>query len=228
MTRKDSYTYSFDMEHATGGDGTSYYYVPKKSIRFSREEMRHLLLAMVVLITAFTIMLGGMQHLSSIGGYILISATAALTGFLFHELMHKYVAQKHGAWAEFRSSRFGLLFALITSFFGLLFAAPGAVYISGALSSRENGVVSLAGPMTNNAFSAAFLVLALAVQGNPFLFGYFIYVSFLDAWLGLFNMIPLPPLDGSKVFMWDKRAFAIGLTIPASIIGVLALMHVPL
>ncbi len=228
MSRRDSYTYSFDMEHGTGSDGTPYYYVPKRSVRFSREEIGHLLLAMVVLMAAFTIMLGGMQHLASIGSYLLVSATAVLTGFLFHELMHKYVAQKYGAWAEFRSSRFGLLFALITSFFGLLFAAPGAVYISGNLNRRENGTVSLAGPMTNDVFSAVFLMLAVAVQGNPFLFDYFAYVSFLDAWLGLFNMIPFPPLDGSKVFMWNKRAFAAGLIIPAAFIGILATMHVGL
>ncbi len=228
MTRRDSYTYSFDMEHGTGSDGAPYYYVPKRNIRFSREEMKHLLLAMVVLVAAFTIMLGGMRHFSSIGPYLLISVTAVLTGFLFHELMHKYVAQKHGAWAEFRSSRFGLLFALITSFFGLLFAAPGAVYISGALNRKENGLVSLAGPMTNSVFSAMFLLLALAVQGNAFLFPYFGYVSFLDAWLGLFNMIPFPPLDGSKVFMWDKRAFAAGLLIPVALIAVLAVLHVGL
>ncbi len=228
MTKRDSYTYSFDTDHGTRSDGAPYRYVPSRGLRFSREEYKHLLLAMVVLTTAFTLMLGGQRHLSSIGGYLLIAVTAVFTGFLFHELMHKYFAQKYGAWAEFRSSKFGLLLALVTSLFGLLFAAPGAVYISGALGRKENGTVSLAGPMTNSAFSALFLIFALVSQGSPFLFGYFAYVSFLDAWLGLFNMIPVPPLDGSKVLMWSKRAFAAGVIIPAALIGILAIMNVGL
>jgi Zn-dependent protease len=231
MTKRDSYTYSFDMDHGKRSDGAPYHYVPSRGIRFSREEYKHLLLAMVVLTVAFTLMLRYQRQPSSIGDYLLIvvtAVTATFTGFLFHELMHKYFAQKYGAWAEFRSSKFGLMFALVTSLFGFLFAAPGAVYISGALGRKENGTVSLAGPMTNNAFSTLFLILALVSQGSPLLFGYFAYVSFLDAWLGLFNMIPVPPLDGSKVLMWSKRAFATGLIIPAALIGILAIMNVGL
>jgi Zn-dependent protease len=32
---------------------------------------------------------------------------------------------------------------------------------------------------------------------------------FVNLWLAIFNMLPIPPLDGSKVFSWDKRIWTI-------------------
>ena len=48
-----------------------------------------------------------------------ISLVAVSTGFLMHELMHKFVAQRYGAWAEFRVFPLGLMMAILFSFFGL-------------------------------------------------------------------------------------------------------------
>src|SRR5437762_2913090 len=118
----------------------------RRGLRFSPEEYKHIALAVGALIAAFTI-----SFLSPFGGgasvitervitQVLLGATVAvLTGFLLHELMHKAVAQRYGAWAEFRSSRTGLLFALFTAVIGIVFAAPGAVYIAGPLSREQNG-----------------------------------------------------------------------------------------
>src|SRR3989304_1962058 len=98
----------------------------RRGLRFSPEEYKHILLACGALIAAFTIsfvspVFGGPLPPTPAIARILIGATVAvLTGFLLHELMHKVVAQRYGAWAEFRSNRMGLLFAVVTGFFGIV------------------------------------------------------------------------------------------------------------
>ncbi len=186
----------------------------RPGLRFSREEILHILLACGALIFAFTMsfvspLFGGL----SLGPadlllVVLACAVAVLSGFLLHELMHKAVAQRYGAWAEFRSSRMGLLLALITGFLGIVFAAPGAVVIGGNLTPKQSGRVSLAGPLTNLAVGTAFLGAALAM-GNPADLpgSYVLFVlqlsGYINVFLGGFNLLPIPPLDGSKVFRWN-------------------------
>src|SRR2546426_3469583 len=143
-----------------------------RGLRFSREEYTHILLAVGALTAAFTL-----SFLNPLGGgagfvtakraiqVVLGSAVAVVTGFLLHELMHKAVAQRYGAWAEFRSNRMGLLFAVVTGLFGIAFAAPGAVYIAGPLSREQNGKVSIAGPLTNFVLGLAFLGGRIGIPG---------------------------------------------------------------
>ncbi len=217
---------TYDME--TGSySGTPYYYVPKGRIRFSGLEKRHILIAFVVLVTAFLIILTLYGRLvNQLPLALLIAVVSVLTGFLFHELMHKYYAQKFGAWAEFRYSTFGLILGLVTSMLGMLLAAPGAVYISGNLTRKENGIVSAAGPLTNTAFSYIFLGAAFAVSPLGSLWvTFFSGVAFLDAWLGAFNMIPFPPLDGSKILRWNFRIYLACLLLPIAAIATLLMLH---
>jgi Zn-dependent protease len=193
-----------------------YRYVPR-GMRFSRDEVRHIAIAMVALISSFMILytVHGLVTAGLLPLYFAIAITAAFTGFLFHELMHKYFAQRFGAWAEFRYSIGGLLLGLVTSFLGFILAAPGAVYISGMLDRRETGIVSLAGPMTNTFFSFIFLLAAILLPtgGLPFIF--LVSVAFLDGILGVFNMLPIPPLDGLKVLRWNVPIYVAGLILPA-------------
>lgn len=146
------------------------------------------------------------------------------SGFILHEMAHKLVAIYYGAQARFRMWTQGLIFMLVTSFFGILFAAPGAVYIySDRISKRENGIISIAGPALNVALAFFFIALQriapieqffsfLLLSGLDFT-PYGISAGILKVWkfgaamnvmLALFNMIPAFPLDGSKVFAWNK------------------------
>ncbi len=226
MSKSGPYRVDFDK----GGDSyrsSPYNYIPRGMISFSRLEERHIAVAFVVLVAAFMVFFtlhGGLM--TQIPLALLISVVSVLTGFLLHELMHKYYAQKFGAWAEFRYSFFGLLLGLFTSFLGLFLAAPGAVYISGNLTRRENGLVSAAGPLTNTAFSFVFVAAAVATSSLGGLWTtFFAGVAFLDAWLGVFNMIPVPPLDGSKVFRWNVKAYVVCLLLPVAAIASLSLLN---
>jgi len=61
-------------------------------------------------------------------------------------------------------------------------------------------LVSLAGP-ASNLFIALILGLFLRFSLFPFLFVPFFYITYINIFLALFNLIPMPPLDGSKLLM---------------------------
>lgn len=137
--------------------------------------------------------------------FIIASLTVGI-GFLLHELGHKFVAQRYGCFAEFRSFDNMLILAVAMSFFGFVFAAPGAVMISGRVSPRKNGLISAAGPLIN--IGLAILFLPLLFIPVPFFRALAIYGFLINSWLALFNMIPFGFFDGYKVWRWSKAAYA--------------------
>lgn len=191
-------------------------YVPEGygKIRFSRVEIKHILIGVAALTLAFTIYLNstlesslGVSYLTALPLTLGVSAFVVLAGFLLHELGHKFVAQRYGAWAEFRAYPLGLVLAVMMSFLGVLFAAPGAVYISGRVTKKQNGLISLAGPMVNLAIGATFLAAWLVFPLGTV--GLILYlVAFMSLFLGGFNLIPIPPLDGYKVAIWSIPVYA--------------------
>lgn len=176
-------------------------------------ERNDLIVSWLTISVAFAILVTpGFLNITSFVVAFPISAIVVGTGFIFHELAHRQVARKFGAHAEYRAWQAGLLFALFSAFLGFIFAAPGAVYIYGNINRRENGLVSLAGPATNIAVAAVFLVLGLLNLSNwTDLLG---AMGFrINMFLALFNLIPFPPLDGSKVIAWNRIAWAIPIGI---------------
>ena len=138
----------------------------------------------------------------------LLSILTVGPGFVFHELSHKFVAQRYGFWAEFRMWPQMLVLALITSLLGWIFAAPGATYISGTnISTDENGKISFAGPLMNILIALLFVPFLLFGQGFLGDLGY-IGVP-INIFLATFNMVPFGPLDGSKVFKWNKPIWVV-------------------
>jgi len=184
--------------------------------RYSRMEINDLLIAMLGLSVAFTILLtsgGSNANLfssnSAVNMILLFVLAIALvsTSFIFHELAHKVVAQKYGAWAEFRLNPMGLLMAMIISFFGFLFAAPGAVYIRGMIDRRMNGHISAAGPLVNLIIGGSALAVALLTSGM--ISAIMMLFATLNAFLAIFNLLPIPPLDGSKIYPWNMPVYVI-------------------
>ncbi len=140
--------------------------------------------------------------------YFLLSLVAVMLGVFTHELAHKFVARSYGYWAEFRRSDTWLAIGLFMSFVGFGFiAAPGAVMIRGNVTTENNGKISAAGPGTNALVGFACLPLAILLDPGS-LVGYVAYIAvFVSAFLGLFNMLPIFPFDGSKVWRWSKPAY---------------------
>lgn len=208
----------FGRTYAVGRSG-------RRGVQFSPVEVRHIALAIAALTVAFTsaslrVFVLGLPSPTTIGIVAGISLLAVVTGFLFHELAHKVVAQSYGCWAEFRASMQGLLFALITGFLGFVFAAPGAVYIGGAVSRQQNGKISAAGPGLNLVLGGALFGVNLGLGGLPTaplasLVGLAAYwIGYVNVFLGGFNLIPVPPLDGSKIVRWNVPIY-VGMVVAA-------------
>jgi len=145
--------------------------------------------------------------------------------FVLHEIGHKIIAKKNGCWAEFRADPKGLQFGvLISLFLGILFMAPGAVMVAGLVTRRQNGHIAIAGPLVNlglfvigiplgallfmltNAqdFSSVGYLQDGALIWQSMIYDIVLYWIGANLILGLFNMIPLGPLDGVKVKDWNN------------------------
>ena len=190
-------------------------------VRFSLIEAMHLLASVVVLTLAFAMVLGIRKADSAFGfeldtsadipQLLLFAAIAVVPAFILHELAHKIVAQRKDMWAEFRANPLGLIGGLIiTALTGFLFASPGAVEIVGRADDRDAGVISIVGPGVNLTLAGLALLLdplipPMRVAG----FGSYVQlIALLNIILAAFNMLPVGPLDGRKVWRWSKLAFA--------------------
>lgn len=203
-------------------------------IEFDETELRDLAAAWVALGVAFTFFLAYVfipgwnlfewnQHLGALLELFVLSSLAVGTGFLLHELAHKVVAIRFGQVAAFRADYGMLGLAVASGLAGFIFAAPGAVYHRGRITERENGLVAVAGPITN-------LVLALAFLPLVFLPGFLGALGWIgvviNALLAAFNMIPFGPLDGRTVLDWHTGVFVLVFGVSLAFGAIVAVLFV--
>ena len=181
-------------------------------ISTSEKEILDLLKAWIAISIAFAIAMQGPSFSADFYVRFIIASLTVGTGFLLHEMGHKIVAQRYGCFAEFRSFDNMLVLAVIMSFFGFIFAAPGAVMISGRITKKKNGIISAAGPIVNLFLALIFLILLFLDIPN-FLKTIAHHGFIINSWLALFNMLPFWLFDGYKIFKWNKIVYgAIGCT----------------
>lgn len=173
---------------------------------FSQREARDIVYSTVVI--GFIFAYGGLFSVPfSIQSFIMMTVVVALS-FIPHELAHKYVAIKYGCFAQYQMWKSGLIIALfMTVFLGFVIIAPGAVVIYSAyrdrygikqvsLTPKQNALISAAGPLMNIFVALLFLPLA----GQMLLFTIIVKIN---SFLALFNLLPIPPLDGSKIIWYN-------------------------
>lgn len=147
---------------------------------------------------------------------ILISVIPALLCITFHELCHGLVAYKLGDNTAKDAGRLTLnpikhidimgLLMIIVFKFG--WAKPVPVNMNNFKKPKSGmAITALAGPVSNIFLSIIFLFIyglfytALTKAGNfgEILLKMLLTTAYLSCALAVFNIIPIPPLDGSKV-----------------------------
>ena len=199
---------------------------------FSQREVKDLAMATLAfgLAIAFVMEGGLFAMLGQPLGSLLVGlatntafALAALApAFVLHELAHKYVARHYGCWAEFRADPRGLKIGLLIALaIGFVFMAPGAVMVAGHVNRKQNGIIALAGPITNILlfFFGLFVGgLLITLTGSVMLANLVIFWMWGNAILGAFNMLPFGPLDGRKVKDWSESVFWTFLAITIGLV----------
>ena len=195
--------------------------------KFTSSEIRDLIIAFFVISLCFAIANAG-RDINAILNLLPMIMVGVGAGFILHELGHKFVSMKYGYWAEFKLWPQGLLFALVTSFFGFVFAAPGAVYTyANYMTDEINGKISIAGPIVNIILALLFLAICTGVYQSAFYSDtallIFVVCSLgfsINSFLAAFNLLPIGNLDGSKVLRWNAGIWIATIAVA----GILTLM----
>lgn len=159
--------------------------------------------------------------------YFILYLITIAPAFVLHEMGHRFTAIKYGAEAHYQGFPFLILMMLLGAIlFGVVFAATGAVVIFAQyLTPKERAEISLAGPKVNIVLSVLFLTLLLFL---PFINEALVhfnlglpkniyslvemvlnYSAFINAFLAAFNLVPIFPLDGSKVIAYSFNFWAV-------------------
>ena len=147
--------------------------------------------------------------------FLLLSAAAALFCITIHELSHGFIAYKLGDPTAKRMGRLTLnpiahidiigLIMMLTVHVG--WAKPVPVDMRYFKNPKRGmAVTALAGPGSNFLLTLLALIVAsiiLRISSGSTVTAYIIlflcYIAVLSVGLGIFNLIPISPLDGSKV-----------------------------
>lgn len=149
--------------------------------------------------------------------YLLIVIIAVVVSMTFHEAMHAFVSYWLGDDTAKIQGRLTLnpikhIDPFLTLFLPIMLAIVGAPVFGGAkpvpfnpnrLRFEEWGValVAIAGPLTNLfiAFVSFGIWALIGAPGQGLLGQIFITITSVNLGFFIFNLIPFPPLDGSRV-----------------------------
>ena len=144
---------------------------------------------------------------------ILMGLPIVLIALTVHEVAHGFVAYKMGDETAKQAGRLSLnplrhldvLGTICMVLFGFGWAKPVPVNpMNFKKGSKSISLVGLAGPLSN--FILAFLIylvyeilIVSGVSMSLFVQSYFGLAIGMNIGLGVFNLLPIPPLDGSKI-----------------------------
>lgn len=154
---------------------------------------------------------------------LLLTLPGVIVAITFHEFAHAFVADKLGDDTPRRQGRLNLnplshidpvgFFMLIFAHFGWgkpVEINPANFNRKKSMSAQE-ALVALAGPMMNLIIAIVLTIILFAIttfaptfilSTTGMLIGITLQMAIsVNIGLGVFNLIPLPPLDGSKILM---------------------------
>jgi len=151
---------------------------------------------------------------------LILTLPGLLFAITFHEFAHAFAADKLGDDTPRRQGRLTLnplahldpVGSILLLFAGFGWGKPVQVNprkFKGTMSCGE-AIVSIAGPLMNFFLAIIFLIayymllrFGTGLEGNVYIViaSMLFYGGAINIGLGVFNLIPLPPLDGSKILM---------------------------
>ncbi len=180
-------------------------------------------IAFIIALIAISLTVGSRYLVYGPITFFPIVAASVSLAFLPHELMHRYIARKMGCFSRFVLDPLGLMLTLVTAipFIPFKIIIPGYVLISShyydpVTRKRIEGVSAIAGPLTNLVIALIGIVLLNTVElliVNQYLNIFLLYLIIVNAWIAFFNLLPVPPLDGSKIISWKPINWALLFTL---------------
>lgn len=175
----------------------------------------------VLIVCVSVMLLRYMTNLSSLYS-LLISIPAVLVAITFHEYAHAFAAYKLGDETAKSQGRLTLnpikhmdpVGILMLLFLGFGWGRPVQIdprnFNRNMSAKKAEAIVAIAGPAANFILAIVFsIITALLIKFNALdkmnyraaltIIEILQSIVILNVGLGLFNLIPLPPLDGSKV-----------------------------
>ena len=157
-----------------------------------------------------------------------------------HEWAHAYTAYKLGDnTARFKGRMTLNPFAHLNWMGTILMLVAGVGYATAVpvnplnFKNKKGGMalVSVMGPLSNFVLAFAFMLLGklVALYGSNFAFAYFfIQLALVNASLMVFNLLPIPPLDGSRIltlFLPERLYFKLMRYEQYIMIGLLVVLY---
>lgn len=154
---------------------------------------------------------------------LLLTVPGVLIALTFHEFAHAWAANKLGDETPRLQGRLnlnplshidpvGFVFLIVAGFgWGKPVQIDPRNFNGKYSLSKAEAIVSAAGPIMNFILAFVFLIIyyvlfvvtdavaGLSMQWQQILFAIITYTVSINIGLGVFNLIPLPPLDGSKI-----------------------------
>jgi Zn-dependent protease len=164
---------------------------------------------------------------------------------ILHEVAHGWVAEKLGDPTARVMGRITLnpiphidpfmtlllpISMFILSGGNLLFAAAKPVPVNPLYlkdGKKDMALVALAGPVTNILIAGVFAILFHVVGGNDII----LRIIIINLYLAILNLVPIPPLDGSKIisiFFSDEMAYRYQSMGQIGMIILFALLFIPI
>ncbi len=173
---------------------------------FSFIEAINILIATLVVGYIFTAFIKTEKNILSLKKFdweqLKFSILVSAPGVILHEMAHKFIGLAFGLTSYFQVWPFGLAIGVILKLLGsgFMMLAPGYVTTLGA-TPFQGSLIALAGPLLNGLL---FLIASLIIKYGKNLSRrqalFWVYTKEVNKWLFIFNILPIPPLDGYNVY----------------------------
>ena len=184
-------------------------------------------LAILITVVVLSLVFGSGYILRGDLALYAIITVIAVIGVIPHELAHRWCARKMGSYSRYVLSPIGLVLTLITAIPWIPFKIimPGFTLVVPSryepnYLKRLNGLSGYIGPLTNIVIAsvslATYALLVEVIAGLPWIVSTFLKLnSYINSWIAIFNLLPIPPLDGSKIWSWNP-----GVWITTFLLGI--------